>query len=416
MHMTDRALPSLPDTVSYPKLGPVSAGYRYYPGYSRAFVRDILAEWPQNHVILDPWNGSGATTAVAAELGLQCIGIDLNPAMLVIARAALLTGDDIATIRRQAYRLHQLREGVETIDDDDPLLEWLDTNSVARVRSTQVSLVGAGRLAAQDVTHLGGAQAFWLTALFQVVRQATKGWRSSNPTWVKSRRGSRPAELTWDEIAGEMHRAGGSATAVRSDDKVTACVMIGSSTELSAYGFEPDLVFGSPPYFTRIDYAVATRVELSVLGLTPAEQSVLRRQLIGTTTVPRVETALGPQASTTARRTLDAVRQHPSKASASYYAKWLAQYLEAYTTSLVQVARVTAPGGTIGLVVQGSYYKDVYLDLPKITTDILGGLGWDLFHSYDFQPRRSLAQINPRAVAYREGAPPSEHALFFRSG
>ena len=413
--MVKAALPRLPETVSYPKLQPTSAGYRYYPGYARSFVRDILAEWPRGDVILDPWNGSGATTAVAAELGLQCIGIDLNPAMVVVARAALLGDEDVATIRRQAYDVHRLSEEITAVEEDDPLLEWLDRGSVARVRSAQAGLVGSARLTAGDVADLGAARAFWLTTLFQTVRQATKAWRGSNPTWIRSRGASQPVNLSWEEIASAMHSAGVSAVAARSGGEVTARVMVGTSKELSTYGIEPDLVLGSPPYCTRIDYAVATRVELSVLGLSAAEQSALRRELIGTTTVPRVETTLVPEASPTAQRTLDAVRNHPSKASATYYVKWLAQYFDAYAASLVQIAHVTAPDGTIGLVVQGSYYKEIYIDLPEITADILAGLGWRQVHAYDFRPRRSLAQINPRAIAYRDGAAPSEHALFFRS-
>ncbi len=413
--MVKAALPRLPEEVSYPKLRPASSGYRYYPGYSRSFVRDILAEWPRSDIVLDPWNGSGTTTAVAAELGFQCIGIDLNPAMVVIAKAALLSDDDVATIRRQAYALHQFREEIAAVEEDDPLLEWLDGGSVARLRSVQAGLVGSARLTAGDVADLGATRAFWLTTLFQTVRQATKAWRSSNPTWIKSRGGSKPVSLSWNEIAGGIHSAGVSATAARPGGEVTARVMVGSSKELGAYGFEPNLALGSPPYCTRIDYAVATRIELSVLGLAAGEQSALRRELIGTTTVPPVETTLTPEASPIVQSTLDAVRNHPSKASATYYVKWLAQYFDAYAASLAQVAHVTAPLGTIGLVVQGSYYKEIYIDLPKITSKILEGLGWREIRSYDFRPRRSLAQINPRATAYRDGAAPSEHALFFRS-
>ena len=94
--------PSLPATVSCPKLPRHSKGYRYYAGYSRPFVYDILSRWPSHALVLDPWNGSGTTTTVAAELGLECVGVDLNPAMVVVARAALISEEDILVIRRQA--------------------------------------------------------------------------------------------------------------------------------------------------------------------------------------------------------------------------------------------------------------------------------------------------------------------------
>ena len=214
----------------------------------------------------------------------------------------------------------------------------------------------------------------------------------------------------------EIHGAAGSATAVSSAAHLTTRVLLGDSTNLPGHRLEPDLVLGSPPYCTRIDYAMATRVELSVLGLSVSEQVTLRRSLLGTTTVPPVSPVLSPAIGDTARRTLDAIRDHPSKASRTYYAKSFAHYLAGYTTSLQQISAVASPSGTIGLVVQDSYYKELRVDLAAITNDILEGFGWHLYHSFSFSPRRSIANINPRAVAYREnGVTPLEQALFFRS-
>ena len=407
--------PSLPMTVSCPKLPRNSSGYRYYAGYSRSFVYDILSNWPRRALVLDPWNGSGTTTSVAAESGLHCVGVDLNPAMVVVARSALLSEEDIKLVRRQASGLRELRSAAVPPDSDDPLLEWLDRSSVARVRALQTALVGSTRLTALDVAGLGAVEAFWLTLLFNTVRRATKAWRSSNPTWVKSRRHAQPAKLFWRPTVGEAYDAAISVAAIGAVNPATSRVFLGTSTDLTKYGIRPDLVLGSPPYCTRIDYAVATRVELSVLGFSGAEQIELRRALIGTTTVPAVPTTPTCEIGGTARRILDAIANHPSKASRSYYWKWLAQYFAGYAASLAQVAQVTSQTGTIGLVVQDSYYKELHLDLAQITAEILAICGWQLYRSYSFAPRRSLAQINPRAIAYKNNNTPQEKALFFRS-
>ena len=274
--------PSLPVTVSCPKLPRASRGYRYYAGYSRSFVHDILSRWPRHALVLDPWNGSGTTTTVAAESGLDCIGVDLNPAMVVVAKAALLREDDVLAIRRQARGLHDLRLGPVSLHPDDPLLEWLDRPSVARFRALQTALIGSTRLTASAIADLRAVEAFWLTLLFDAARRATKAWQSSNPTWIKSRRRSQPAKLFWRPTLRETYDAALSAVAIAAASPATARVILGTSTGLMGYGIQPDLVLGSPPYCTRIDYAVATRVELSVLGFSVAEQLALRRALIGT--------------------------------------------------------------------------------------------------------------------------------------
>lgn len=55
-----------------------SSWYRYYAGYSRAFVTDTIDHLglTKGSTILDPWNGSGTTTAVAAEAGYEVVGFD----------------------------------------------------------------------------------------------------------------------------------------------------------------------------------------------------------------------------------------------------------------------------------------------------------------------------------------------------
>ena len=300
--MPTQASPSLPVTVSCPKLPRVSSGYRYYAGYSRSFVQDILTRWPRHTLVLDPWNGSGTTTAVAIESGLDCVGVDLNPVMVVVAKAALLRQEEVLVIRRQACGLRELKSATVPLDRDDPLLEWLDRPSVARFRALQAALIGSTRLTASAIADLGAVEAFWLTLLFHTVRRATKVWQSSNPTWTKSRRNSEPAKLFWRPMVNETNHAAKSVAAVSAVKPAAARIILGTSTDLAGYGIEPDLVLGSPPYCTRIDYAVATRVELSVLGFGVAEQLAIRRALIGTTTVPPVLTAPAREVGVTASR------------------------------------------------------------------------------------------------------------------
>ena len=357
--------PSLPRTVSCPKLPRESSGYRYYAGYSPSFVYDILSRWPGHALILDPWNGSGTTTAVAAKLGLTCLGVDLNPAMIVVARAALLSEEDTSTIICQAQRLQKLRLSTVTPDSDDPLLEWLDRSSVARLRGLQEVLVGSTRFTTNVVAELSSAKAYWLTLLFTIVRQGTRAFQSSNPTWIK-RRGKLPAaKLLWRQLVSDLYAAAMTRTPSQIQSPATSRVVLGSSTSLAHYDISPDVVLGSPPYCTRLDYAIATRIELSVLGLTFTEQEALRRELMGTTTVPRLIKQPIRGIGRSALATLTAIEHHPSKASQTYYWKWIAQYFNSYSASLTEVARITSRTGIIGLVVQDSYYKEIHIDLHE---------------------------------------------------
>jgi len=56
--------------------------YTFYPGFSNEFASWILTTMTdaRHETLLDPWNGSGTTTAAAARRGMHAVGIDLNPA------------------------------------------------------------------------------------------------------------------------------------------------------------------------------------------------------------------------------------------------------------------------------------------------------------------------------------------------
>jgi DNA modification methylase len=59
----------------------------HFATYPPALVEPcILAGCPEGGLVLDPFIGSGTTAVVARSLGRRCIGIDLNPDYLKIAR------------------------------------------------------------------------------------------------------------------------------------------------------------------------------------------------------------------------------------------------------------------------------------------------------------------------------------------
>ncbi|MBN6367482.1 hypothetical protein JZL89_19200, partial [Providencia rettgeri] len=61
----------------------------YYAGYSESFVKSVLhvEKLECGSTVLDPWIGSGTTGIVCQKLGINCIGIDINPVMSYFAAA-----------------------------------------------------------------------------------------------------------------------------------------------------------------------------------------------------------------------------------------------------------------------------------------------------------------------------------------
>jgi hypothetical protein len=101
-----------PGKVRTPKRGAIevesrSNWFSYYAGFSSGFVEDILGQLDlgAGATLLDPWLGGGTTAEVALARGLRFKGYDLNPSMLLVAKARTLSKDsgvDLSDLIRHA--------------------------------------------------------------------------------------------------------------------------------------------------------------------------------------------------------------------------------------------------------------------------------------------------------------------------
>jgi SAM-dependent methyltransferase len=127
--------------------------YPYYAGFSLSFVENVLStsDLPANSVLLDPWNGSGTTTFAAGRYGFRSYGIDLNPAMLVVARARSLRAIDVDSIEPLLNEVenHFKTSRRAVVDSADPLLARFEPNTVVE---------GVGALRANNNTYGEGVE------------------------------------------------------------------------------------------------------------------------------------------------------------------------------------------------------------------------------------------------------------------
>lgn len=417
-------------TLSSPKLnasprGAVS-GYRYYAGYADAFVADVVARLPdQTSNVLDPWNGSGTTTSVVAAHGIDAHGFDLNPAAVVIAKARMLQADTAPSLLPLARELLAAIESDAPVSDDDLLLRWMTPRAVAAVRRLAATINRAlieiepplepTRLSS-EMSSL--ASLFYL-ALFQVVRQALSGFAGSNPTWIRQRvtdqekvdldlRTLRPALLrVMPALATTVKNRG-----LSKFGQGRIGIAVADSAELPLADGSVEAVITSPPYCTRIDYAVATLPELAALGVNGDQLRTLRERLIGTPTrdgsFPVSDARWGEHANAL----LHLVAAHRSQGSVSYYLPFFSQYFAGMWRSLSEIGRIVAPGRPIVLVVQDSYYKEIHVDVPGVISDMATSLGWNSLARREFQAR-TMANINSHASKYRTRAFATEAVLAF---
>ncbi|WP_322881099.1 hypothetical protein [Pandoraea sputorum] len=416
-----RAIPASTAEESYP----------YYAGYAEQFAREALESLSRpGAFVFDPWNGAGTTTFCAASLGLRSFGTDLNPVMVVVAKARCASSADAAKARAKVELC--ISTATLVADEGDPLLPWIGPEGTAFVRSlANFSLSNrAGSKAAETLPSLRSRvskaprwSCLLLLAIFRAVKSGAAVVTSSNPTWTKA-----PTEPSswatardwWNKIAVEL-------TALESINNERATrygiplgpseVRCASSESIPLEDSMVDVVLTSPPYCTRIDYAVATLVELAVLGLSSeVVNSTLRKELLGTTSIRGSAPERVSGWGKTCNELLDNIFEHPSSGSRSYYYKNFAQYFDSLYRSMRELGRIVKSDGVVCVVLQGSHYKELPIDLPAIFVEMAKNNKLKLTDALSFDVTQHFGNINQSSRKYRTQSRVTEQVLVFRRG
>lgn len=383
--------------------------YEYYAGYSESFTISALksATLHPNALVLDPWNGAGTTTNSCTKLGIKSMGFDLNPVMVLIAKANRADAEQANAALNDCKSVSKRYK--VTLSETDALSIWLTHDAIENIRKIEKFILKgkAYNSLTEKAESLSTIQCIQYVALFNTLRFYLDKFIPSNPTWIKKAENNlEKVNFDWKSLKStylsQVSKISETFQANKGNNNLpTSELAVGSSTDLPINSQSVDLVLSSPPYCTRIDYAIATLPELAVLSVIgEPEIDSLRRALMGATTVPKsVPESL--EFGGICDEFLHRVREHSSRASSTYYYKNFFQYFFKLSQSIKEIARVLKSGGKCYLVVQDSYYKDIHCDLAKIIVDMFAPLGVEHISTYEFQSKNNMANINPKGKKYR---------------
>jgi hypothetical protein len=404
--------------------------FDYYAGFSSTFAKTVIesAADSRSFVVADPWNGSGTTTEIASILGYKTYGFDLNPVMVLIAKAKMLGRGERPSIVPLLLQIVAVTGGESVFENqpNDPLSRWLTDPAISSVRKLEsaiqrvlVDAAGFQWLASRDIgSDVSDIAAFFYTALFRTLRVILANFLGSNPTWIKTAKSENDRiDLDLESVLASFEKqVREMATAIESDSycrlQPDECFLnVASSEAIPLERGAADLILSSPPYCTRIDYAVATLPELALLGYSSTQFRELRDSLIGTSTISSKVPEQAHGWGATCNMFLDEMLLHESKASKSYYYKNHLQYFGAMYASVAEIKRVLAPDGLCVLVVQDSYYKEIHNDLPQIIVEMAVAHGLIAHRRVEFPNNRTLAGINRGVKQYRSRSTATESVL-----
>lgn len=391
--------------------------YNYYAGYSNEFVTSVIKEFgiTTEHVILDPWNGSGTTTLAATHMGIPSIGIDLNPAMCIVAKSRFATNTDVSIVisKIKNARVSKFRE---ILSNDDYLLHWFEYSTASYIRYLDEFICGKHQSYSSDkIKKLSIPQCLSYLALFKTVRSFLTPFQSSNPTWIKKKNTSGPIKIPNNKIKEKLLEVikEFNIPEKKSSSSILSEIRYGDAKKIDINEKTIDYIITSPPYCTRLDYGIATSPELAILLGSTSEVDKIRRVLTGRTTIDKNIEATTTSFPDEVCDFLTAVKSHSSRASDTYYYKNLLQYFCDMKKSIIEVSRIIKDTGAFICVVQDSFYKDIYCNLPDMIASL--ALEYDLIlkSKIDFKSMTHMANINTNSKTYRKSTHATESVLIF---
>jgi hypothetical protein len=428
-----RAVASSPKRGAAERLG-LHAWHPYYAGFSESFVAEVLSELsvPKEGIVLDPMAGSGTTVVVAQKTGYLGLGVEINPALAAITRAKDAT---LASLDRFEDLAHTVVDQAQstTLDErlETEMQGWIPHRKYTELKQLHFAIkhkefAPLHPIAPQLATLIppahhndtGSPKTLLEAALLITARQASAALKTKNPTWLK------PDGRTNDDGDDIFKRFLAVSAALRDDlrrtfptppDRRLSFVHNGDAKALPLPDNSVDAIITSPPYLTRIDYAIGTAPELITLGFNTADSlRTIRRSIMGSTCVTGSAHDVAQTWGATCLETIDCVRKHNSKSSANYYAKTHIQYFSDAESLLKECLRVIKTDHSAAFVVQDSWYKDLHVPLGVIYCEMARCLGVTSARILRSETVRShLGLVNTRARQYTKGTL-QEHVVLLR--
>ncbi len=375
---------------------PVHRWFRYSAGFAAEWVQQVLQTWGicGEHVVLDPFAGSGTVAVVCDGLNINSIGVEAHPVVARICKAKLSWSTSVERFSRLADEIVASAATRKGQVEGYPSLiaRSYDADSLAILDS----LKGAWRERDDSSPE---SELVWLaiTAILRPTSSAgTAQWQYILPNKTKQKVlppriafreqvEMMKSDMRWMQARVKNSRARVSASDARS---LSACV-----TD------RVDAVITSPPYANNYDYADALRFEMTFWGevmgwgdihdkvrrylIVSSSQHSSRERLVLDELLRSEEVApIREELAEITRRLANVREDHGGK---KHYHTMIAAYCRDIAQVLQQLRQVCVPGAHMCWVIGDSAPYGVYAPIDDWIGKLALAAG---FVSYRFDKLR----------------------------
>jgi hypothetical protein len=366
---------------------PVHRWFRYSAGFAAQWVEQLLGEWGigEQHVVLDPFVGSGTVPVVCDTLGIPSLGVEAHPVVSRICKAKLLwttPPDRLAGFAAEVFK--QAEAQPSRITGYPPLIQRsYDPDALASLDALKSSW-----LQAQDESQ--ESELVWL-ALTTILRPTSKAgtaqWQYILPNKTK-KKVLEPLSAFQQQI--DVFKADlrwMQAHASRSRAQILAG---DARTFADANSREVDVVITSPPYANNYDYADALRFEMTFWGdvngwsdiheavrkhliVSSSQHSSRERLRLADLLKSEAVAPISPELTRTVERLAEVRENHGGK---KHYHTMVAAYCRDISLVLHQLRRICKAGSHMCWVIGDSAPYGVYCPIERWIAELAVASGF----------------------------------------
>ncbi len=242
---------------------PIHRWFRYSAGFAAPWVEQVLADWRigKQHLVLDPFAGSGTVPVVCDMLGIPSLGVEAHPVVSRICKAKLLWTTSPERFGAWAANVvRQAEKETTRIAGYPPLIERsYDPDALAFLEKLKSSW-----LQLQDRSQESELVWLALTAILRPTSKAgTAQWQYILPKKTKKKV---IAPLFAFEQQVEIMKADLRWMQARASQRLAEIIAGDARALANRTSREIDAVITSPPYANNYDYADALRFEMTFWG------------------------------------------------------------------------------------------------------------------------------------------------------
>ena len=375
---------------------PIHRWFRYSAGFSAEWVEQLLGDWniTSEHLILDPFAGSGTVSIVCEKLGLRSIGIEAHPTVARVFQSKLYWVSTVAEFTELAELI--LRDARKyqgkTSEYPELIIKSIEPEALAQLDSLKTAWKA-------HADHSPASELSWLviTAILRSCSSAgTAQWQYILPNKPK-KKVLQPYIAYRQQVemmAYDMHWMQLHA------DRSRAHLFVGDARDCADLVSEQvDAVITSPPYANNYDYADALRFEMSFWGEVNGWGDLhdkVRKYLIVSSSQHSSKEKLDPDellsspaVSAIRSELTDVVNQlaviREDHGGKKHYHTMIAAYCRDISLVLQGLRKVCRPGSRMCWVIGDSAPYGIYCPIDKWIGELALAAG---FRSYRFEKLR----------------------------